>query len=44
VEVSGGGATPRRVALKYTGSKYPLNPSTQPPLPKKQPVKGNKAF
>jgi len=41
VEVSGSGATPRRVALKYTGSKYPLNPSTQPPLPKKQPVKGN---
>lgn len=44
VEVSGGGATPKTVALKYTGSKYPLNPSTQPALPKNQPVKGTKAF
>jgi putative lipoprotein len=44
VEVSGGGATPKKVALKYTGSKYPLNPSTQPPLPKDQQVKGTKAF
>ena len=44
VEVSGGGATPKKVALKFTGSKYPLNPSTQPPLPKKQPFKGTKAF
>jgi len=44
VEVSGGGATPKKVALKYTGSKYPLNPSTLPPLPKNQPVKGTKVF
>ncbi|MEJ2068939.1 MAG: hypothetical protein P8X65_08335 [Syntrophobacterales bacterium] len=44
VEVSGGGATPKKVALKFTGSKYPLNPSTQPPLPKNQPFKGTKAF
>ena len=44
VEVSGGGATPKKVALKFTGSKYPLNPSTQPPLSKNQPFKGTKAF
>lgn len=44
VEVSGGGATPNRVALKFTGSAYPLNPSTQPPFPKNQPFKGTKVF
>ena len=44
VEVSGGGATPKKVALKFTGGKYPLNPSTQPPLPKSQPFKGTKVF
>jgi len=44
VEVSGGGATPKKVALKFTGGKYPLNPSTQPPLPKNQPFKGTKVF
>jgi putative lipoprotein len=44
LEVSGGGATPKRVALKHTGSKYPPNPSTQPALPKNQAVKGTKAF
>ena len=44
VEVSGGGIAPKKVALKYTGSKYPLNPSTLPPLPKKQPLKGTKVF
>jgi len=44
VEVSGGGATPKKVALKFTGSKYPLNPSTQPPLPKNQPFRGTKVF
>jgi hypothetical protein len=26
VEVSGGGIAPKQVALKYTGSKYPMNP------------------
>jgi putative lipoprotein len=44
VEVSGGGMPPKKVALKYTGSKYPLNPSTLPPLPKNQPIKGTKVF
>lgn len=44
VEVSGGGIAPKQVALKYTGSKYPLNPSTLPALPKNQQVKGTKAF
>jgi putative lipoprotein len=44
VEVSGGGATPKRVAMKFTGSTSPLNPSTLPPLPKNQQVKGTKAF
>jgi len=44
VEVSGGGIAPKKVALKYTGSKYPLNPSTLPALPKKQQMKGTKVF
>jgi putative lipoprotein len=44
VEVSGGGIAPKQVALKYTGSKFPLNPSTLPPLPKAQPLEGTKIF
>jgi putative lipoprotein len=44
VEVSGGGIAPKQVALKYTGSKYPLNPSTLPALPQNQSVKGTKIF
>jgi putative lipoprotein len=44
VEVSGGGIAPKRVALKFTGKKYPLNPSTLPPLPKDQQTKGTKVF
>jgi len=44
VKVSGGGITPKMVALKYTGSKYPLNPSRLPALPKKQQMKGTKVF
>jgi putative lipoprotein len=44
VEVSGGGMPPKKVALKYTGSKYSLNPSTLPELPKNQPLKGTKVF
>jgi hypothetical protein len=44
VEVSGGGIAPKHVALKYTGRKYPLNPSTLPALPKNQPLKGTKFF
>lgn len=44
VEVSGGGIAPKQVALKFTGSKYPLNPSTLPPLPKSPQSKGTKVF
>jgi hypothetical protein len=44
VEVSGGGMAPKQVAMKFTGSKYPSNPSMLPPLPKDQPVKGSKIF
>jgi hypothetical protein len=44
VEVSGGGMAAKKVAMKFTGSKYPVNPSTLPPLPQNQPVKGTKIF
>lgn len=44
MEVSGGGIAPKQVALKYTGSKYPLNPSMLPALPKNHPLKGTKVF
>jgi hypothetical protein len=44
VEVSGGGMAPKHVAMKFTGSEYPSNPSTLPALPKDQPVKGTKIF
>ena len=44
VEVSGGGLAPKQVALKFTGGKYPLNPSALPALPKNQPLKGTKLF
>jgi hypothetical protein len=44
VEVSGGGMAAKQVALKFTGSKYPLNPSMLPPLPNNQTVKGTKIF
>ncbi len=44
VEVSGGGMAPKQVAMKFTGSKYPSNPSMLPPQPKDQPVKGTKIF
>lgn len=30
VEVSGGGIEPRHVALKFNGSRYPINPSLEP--------------
>ncbi|MFZ2088684.1 MAG: hypothetical protein WAU47_08930 [Desulfobaccales bacterium] len=33
VNVSGGGAKPKRVALKFDGKQYPRNPSVQKPLP-----------
>jgi putative lipoprotein len=44
VEVSGGGATPKRVALKFDGKKYPLNPSTQKALPTAKPLQGTMVF
>jgi hypothetical protein len=44
VEVSGGGMAPKQVALKFTGGKYPLNPSALPALPKNKPLKGTKVF
>ncbi len=44
VEVSGGGMAAKQVAMKFTGSKYPSNPSAFPALPKDQPVKGTKIF
>jgi hypothetical protein len=44
VEVSGGGIAPKQVAMKFTGGKYPSNPSILPPLPKDQPIKGTTIF
>jgi hypothetical protein len=45
VEISGGGgSTPKRVALKFNGRNYPLNPSVQPALPKKPPLQGETVF
>jgi putative lipoprotein len=44
VEVSGGGIAPKQVALKFTGSKYPSNPSMLPSLPKEHKVAGTKVF
>jgi putative lipoprotein len=44
VEVSGGGMAAKQVVLKFTGSKYPLNPSILPALPKNQPLKGTQVF
>jgi hypothetical protein len=44
VEVSGGGMAPKKVALKFNGSTYPLNPSVQPALPKNTCVSGETVF
>jgi uncharacterized protein len=44
IQVSGGGAPAKTVALKFDGKKYPLNPSDQPGLPDKPPVKGTVLF
>jgi hypothetical protein len=44
VEVAGGGRSPKKVALKYNGSKYPLNPSLQPALPKNASFPGETLF
>jgi putative lipoprotein len=44
VEVSGGGAPSKRVALKFDGRKYPLNPSTKRALPTGTPEGGTTVF
>ncbi len=44
VEVAGGGTTPKKVALKFDGCKYPLNPSVQPALPEDAPLPGETVF
>lgn len=44
VQVSGGGAPSKWVALKFDGKKYPLNPSTQKALPGAKSLKGTKVF
>jgi putative lipoprotein len=44
VEVSGGGAPLKRVALKFDGRKYPLNPSTQKALSNGMLQEGTKVF
>jgi hypothetical protein len=44
VEVSGGGISSRKVALKYDGKKYPANPSLQTPLTANSPIKGKVLF
>lgn len=44
VEVRGGGATPKKVALKFDGKKYPLNPSLQPSIPTTTSIKGTVLF
>lgn len=44
VGVSGGGATPKWVALKSTGGTYPLESIDSATITKNQQVKGTKAF
>jgi len=44
VEVSGGGATPAQVALKFDGTAYPKNPSVEPALPQNSSIKGTVIF
>ncbi len=44
VDVSGGGMPPKKVALKFNGRKYPLNPSVQPALPPKAALTGETVF
>jgi putative lipoprotein len=44
IKVSGGGAVPGKVALKFDGSKYPLNPSNQPRLDPKANIEGDQIF
>lgn len=42
MEVSGGGATPSKVTMKFDGKKYPSNPSTQTKLNANVKVQGIK--
>jgi hypothetical protein len=44
IEVSGGGAVPGKVTLKFDGSKYPLNPSVQPRLDPNAKIEGDEIF
>lgn len=44
LEVSGGGKAPKKVALKFNGRKYPLNPPVLPALPKDAQVSGETVF
>lgn len=44
ITVSGGGAVPGRVALKFDGGKYPLNPSIQPRLDPNANIEGDEIF
>ncbi len=44
VQVGGGGAAPKKVALKFSGRRYPANPSTLPALSEDQPRKGTRVF
>jgi hypothetical protein len=44
IKVAGGGAVPGKVALKFDGSKYPLNPSIQPRLDPNASIEGDEIF
>jgi hypothetical protein len=44
VSVRGGGAKPAAVALKFDGNAYPLNPSTEDPLPPQTVPQGIEIF
>jgi uncharacterized protein len=44
VDVSGGGISAKKVALKFDGKKYPINPSDLPSLPKNTSIKGTVLF
>lgn len=44
IMVAGGGAVPGKVALKFDGTKYPLNPSIQPRLDPNANIEGDEIF
>ncbi|WP_297598952.1 hypothetical protein [uncultured Cetobacterium sp.] len=44
MQVSGGGANPSTVAMKFNGESYPSNPSTQPALSPNDYVDGTRIF